>query len=75
MSKCRKISINETQYNVLKGTLLTESQESKSISQAVALVMQRMGYDKTKADNFVRGEIRASFPVLRDKMLENSFLV
>ena len=67
MSKCRKISINETQYNVLKRTLLTESQESKSISQAVALVMQRMGYDKTKADNFVRGEIRASFPVLRDK--------
>ena len=67
MSNCRKISINETQYNVLKRTLLTESQESKSISQAVALVMQRMGYDKTKADNFVRGEIRASFPVLRDK--------
>ena len=63
----KKLYINETQYNSLKRSLLSESQESKSISQAVALVMQRMGYDKPQADNFVRGEIRASFPVLRDK--------
>ena len=59
----KKITITESQFQ----KLILESQESKSISQAVALVMQRMGYDKTKADNFVRGEIRASFPVLRDK--------
>ena len=65
MSKCRKISINETQYNVLKRTLLTESQESKSISAAKKLLQQRLGYDEKQADDFVRVKLRNDLPVLR----------
>lgn len=63
----RKIFVNENQFHKLHSNLLTESQESKSISAAISLVMKTKGWDKAKADNFVRGEIRASFPVLRDK--------
>lgn len=45
--------------------LLAESQESKSISAAKKLVMQRLGYDEQKADKFVRMDLRQDLPSLR----------
>ena len=45
--------------------LLTESQESKSISAAKKLLMQRLGYDEQQADEFVRVKLRNDLPVLR----------
>ena len=48
-------------------TLITESQESASIKEAVKLIIDRLGYTKEQADNFVRIDLRASFPILRSK--------
>ena len=48
-------------------TLITESQESASIKEATRLVMDRLGYSKEQADNFIRIDLRASFPILRSK--------
>lgn len=45
--------------------LLTESQESKSISAAKKLVMKRLGYDEQQADRFVRMDLRQDLPTLR----------
>jgi hypothetical protein len=46
-------------------TILAESQESKSISQAKNLVMQRLGYNEAQADEFVRIKLRNDIPILR----------
>ena len=43
------------------------SQESASIKEATWLVMDRLGYTKEQADNFIRIDLRASFPILRSK--------
>jgi hypothetical protein len=45
--------------------LLTESQESKSISQAKRLLMNRLGYSDAQADEFIRIKLRNDIPVLR----------
>jgi hypothetical protein len=45
--------------------ILTESQESKSISAAKKLVMQRLGYNEQDADEFVRVKLRNDIPSLR----------
>jgi hypothetical protein len=45
--------------------LLTESQESKSISAAKKLLMQRLRYNEQQADEFVRVKLRNDLPVLR----------
>ena len=45
--------------------LINESQESKSISQAKRLLMQRLGYDEQQADEFIRIKLRNDLPVLR----------
>lgn len=47
--------------------LIVESQESKSIDEAKKLVMQRLGYDRKQADEFIRIKLRNDFPILRDK--------
>ena len=47
--------------------LISESQESASIKEATRLVMDRLGYTKEQADNFIRIDLRASFPILRSK--------
>lgn len=47
------------------GNLLTESQESKSISAAKRLLMQSLGYDEQEADRFVRINLRQDIPSLR----------
>jgi len=44
---------------------LNESQESKSISAAKSLVMQRLGYNEQQADEFVRIKLRNDLPILR----------
>ena len=43
------------------------SQESASIKEATWLVMDRLGYTKEQADNFIRIDLRASFPIVRSK--------
>ena len=48
-------------------TLITESQDSASIKAAVKLIIDRLGYTKEQADNFVRIDLRASLPILRSK--------
>lgn len=45
--------------------LLRESQESKSQSAAKKLVMQRLGYDEQRADEFVRLKLRNDLPALK----------
>ena len=47
--------------------LLKESQESKSISQAKHLVMNRLGYDERQAEEFVRVKLRGDMPNLRTR--------
>ncbi len=54
------IHINEN-----KLSLITESQESKSIAAAKKLVMQRLGYNEQDADEFVRIKLRGDIPSLR----------
>ena len=45
--------------------MITESQESKSISQAKRLVMQKLNYSEQEADEFIRVKLRNDIPVLR----------
>ena len=47
--------------------MLNESQESKSISEAVKLYMGRTGKSREEAENFIRITLRSSVPALRDK--------
>ena len=51
----------------IKTVLISESQDSASIKAAVKLMMDRLGYSKEQADNFVRIDLRASLPNLRSK--------
>ena len=45
--------------------IITESQESKSISQAKKLAMERLNIDEKEADNLIRISMRNDLPVLR----------
>ena len=49
--------------------LINESQESKSQSEAIKLVMNKWGWDKEKADKFVRVDLRNDITPLRDKQI------
>ena len=49
--------------------LINESQESKSQSEAIKLVMNKWGWDKAKADNFIRVDLRNDITALRDKQI------
>ena len=49
--------------------LINESQESKSQSEAIKLVMDKWGWDYTKADKFVRVDLRNDITQLRDKQI------
>ena len=68
-----KNNINLTEsylHNIINETiksLLTESQESKSQSEAIKLVMDKLGYDYEQANNFVRKDLRNEITSLRDK--------
>ena len=48
---------------------LNESQESKSQSDAIKLLMNKLGWDKEKANNFVRVDLRNDITSLRDKQI------
>ena len=49
-------------------SVLKESQESKSISQAVQLILDRgVKHTKEEAEQFIRKDFREQIPVLRDK--------
>ena len=62
--------ISEAIYSeIRRKPILTESQESESIKGATRLYMKRTGRSKEEADKFVRIDLRASFPPLRDKKI------
>ena len=48
---------------------INESQESKSQSAAIKLVMNKFGWDYQKADKFVREDLRNDITSLRDKQI------
>ena len=48
---------------------INESQESKSQSDAIKLLMDKLGWDKQKANNFVRVDLRNDITPLRDKQI------
>jgi hypothetical protein len=49
--------------------MINESQESKSQSEAIKLVMDTWGWDKEKADKFIRVDLRNDITPLRDKQI------
>ena len=49
--------------------LINESQESKSQSEAIKLVMDKWGWDHAKADKFIRIDLRNDITPLRDKQI------
>ena len=60
--------ISESMASVIrKRFVLNESQESKSISEAVRLYMERTGKSREEAENFIRITLRSSVPALRNK--------
>lgn len=59
--------ISESITSVLSESLLLESQESKSISEAVKLYMGRTGKSREEAEEFIRITLRSSVPTLRNK--------
>ena len=69
----RRIRLTESDiHNLVKESLkimLTESQESKSQSEAIKLLMNKFGWDKERANQFVRMELRNDITALRDKQL------
>ena len=48
---------------------LNESQESESQKSAIKLVMDRFGWDKERANHFVRIDLRNDITALRDKQI------
>jgi len=49
--------------------LINESQESKSQSEAIKLVMDTWGWNHAKADKFIRVDLRNDITPLRDKQI------
>ena len=56
---------SKLKYIGQRGITLNESQESKSISAAKKLVMQRLNYNEQQADEFIRIKLRNDIPILR----------
>ena len=71
MPKKQLIRLKESDlYNIINEsvkTLIIESQESKSQSEAIKYLMQNMHWDKERANNFVRNDLRQDITALRDK--------
>ena len=71
MSNKQLIRLTENDlYNIINEsvkTLIIESQESKSQSDAIKYLMQKMNWDKERANNFVRNDLRQDITALRDK--------
>lgn len=56
---CKILNINEA--------LIDEDQEAKSINSAKDLFVSRLGWDRKRADKFVRIRLRSLFPELKTK--------
>lgn len=54
-------------FKNIVSSLLVENQEYESIKQAKKIVMQKLNYTPENADEFVRKNIRQTFPILRSK--------
>ena len=71
MNKKKLIRLTENDlHNIINEsvkTLIAESQESKSQSEAIKYLMQKMHWDKERANNFVRNDLRQDITALRDK--------
>lgn len=59
----KRVIISESKIKRL--FIITESQESKSISQAKKLAMERLKIDEKEADDLIRINMRNDLPVLR----------
>ena len=63
-------SANNSTFNIKSRSSLfaiNESQESKSQSAAIKLLMDKLGWDHNRADKFVREDLRNDLTALRDK--------
>jgi hypothetical protein len=61
---------NNSAFNIKSRSSLfaiNESQESKSQSSAIKLLMDKLGWDHQRADKFVREDLRNDITALRDK--------
>ena len=71
MPKKQLIRLTESDlHNIINESvkaLIIESQESKSQSEAIKYLMQKFNWDKEKANNFVRNDLRQDITALRDK--------
>ena len=65
MEESKNRNKNIIKEHMRSNSLITESQESKSIHAAKKLVMQRVGYDADRADEFIRVDLRDGLPVLK----------
>ena len=61
--------LNEYRYINSNKSFLTESQESKSQSEAVKYLMNNLGWEHDKAYNFVRTDLRNDITSLRDSKI------
>ena len=63
---------NNSTFNIKSRSSLfaiNESQESKSQSESIKLVMDTWGWDHAKADKFIRIDLRNDITALRDKQI------
>ena len=67
-SEYKDMKLNETVTKIVKNILI-ESQESKSQSDAIKLLQQKLGWDYERANNFVRKDLRNDITSLRDKKI------
>ena len=71
MPKKQLIRLTESDlHNIINESvkaLIIESQESKSQSEAIKYLIQKFNWDKEKANNFVRNDLRQDITALRDK--------
>ena len=61
---------NNSTFNIKSRSSLfaiNESQESKSQSASIKLLMDKLGWDHQRADKFVREDLRNDITALRDK--------
>ena len=68
-SQLKQIISEAIAAELRRNSILTESQESESIKGATLLYMKRTGRSKEEADKFIRIDLRATFPPLRDKKI------
>ena len=61
--------LNEYRYINSNKSFLTESQESKSQSEAVKYLMNNLGWEHNKAYNFIRTDLRNEITPLRDSKI------